>query len=288
MSISWFPGHMAKTRRMISENLKLVDIVIELADARIPQSSRNPILSELLSGKPSILVLNKVDLADSCVSEEWRKYFNKFEKATILCDCESGRGVERLVPAIREILKEKIERFSEKGMGGRPLKAMVVGIPNVGKSSLINRLSKRKSLKTEDRPGVTRDKSWTRLESGIELMDMPGILWPKFEDPETANHLAYTGAVKDEVMDLEEVASGLLKCLAFRYPEMLISRYNITKEDLSAELGFEILEAIGRKRGFLIRGGEIDTLRASKIILDEFRGGKIGNISLEIPPKKEK
>ena len=283
MVISWFPGHMAKTRRMIGENLKQVDIAIEIADARIPKSSRNPILAELLSGKPSLLVLNKTDLADAQMSLRWKEYISQNEKPALLCDCESGRGVEKIPDLVRDILEEKIKRNEEKGMN-RAIKVMVLGVPNVGKSSLINRLSGRKSLKTEDRPGVTRDKSWTRLSSGIELMDMPGILWPKFDEEEIALHLAYTGAVKDDVIDIEEVASKLAKALAFRYENLLAERYHLLPEDMEKELGFEILQEIGRKRGFLLRGGEIDTLRTSKMLLGEFRAATIGKITLEVPP----
>lgn len=284
MAINWFPGHMAKTRRLISENIKKVDAVVELADARIPESSRNPILPELLGEKKRLLLLNKSDMADPAANDRWQSYYEKQGLRTLLCDSMSGKGVNRLPAALQELLHEKIERDAAKGMT-RAIKIMVVGVPNVGKSSFINKMSGRKAAKVEDRPGVTRDKQWIRLESGIELLDTPGILWPKFEDQEVGYKLAYTGAIKDDVVDVEDVACRLLKHLASSYPAMVIERYklNTTPEKLDEYEGWEILEGVGRRRGFLISGGEVNYERTARMVLDEFRGVKIGRITLELP-----
>jgi ribosome biogenesis GTPase A len=280
MAVQWFPGHMAKTRRLIGENIRLVDAVVELVDARIPQSSRNPVLDELLGGKPRLLVLNKADLADPEVSELWAAWYRSQGILSLVCDSHSPRGgVEQVPAAVRGMLREKLSRQAEKGMT-RAVKMMVAGIPNVGKSAFINRLAGKKSAKTEDRPGVTRGKQWIRLETGLELLDTPGILWPKLE--ETAGYrLAFTGAVRDRPTDIEDVASRLLLELLALYPDRLIGRYKLqAPEGLS---GFSLLEAVGRARGFLAAGGEVDTLRAAAVVLDEFRGARIGRISLERP-----
>ena len=281
MSVQWFPGHMAKTRRIMASNLKLVDIVVELCDARIPQSSRNPEIDKIVGKKPRLMLLNKADCADAAATEQWLTYYRKKGIPAMACDCRSGRGVKNLLPAVREVLAEKIAAWNEKGMVGRPIRMMIVGIPNVGKSSLINRLSGTRSAKVEDRPGVTRGKQWVSLEDGVELLDMPGVLWPKFEDPVVGEHLAFTGAVRDEILDIEGLSYRLLELLQDLYPEAVNTRY---KTDIRPEeelKGHEILERIGRKRGMLISGGEIDTERAAVNVLDEYRGGKLGRITLE-------
>jgi ribosome biogenesis GTPase A len=284
MAINWFPGHMAKTRRLISENIKKVDIVVELADARIPESSRNPILQELLGEKKRMLILNKCDMADPRMNDKWQSYYEKQGIRTLLCDSLTGKGVNKLPGVLREILKDKIERDAAKGMS-RPIKIMVVGVPNVGKSSIINKLSGKKAAKVEDRPGVTRDKQWIRFDGDIELLDTPGILWPKFEDDEVGYRLSFTGAIKDNVVDVEDVACRLLKQLIMTYPNELMTRYKLTGEveQMQQLEGWELLEAIGRKRGFLISGGEVNYERTSNMVLDEFRGVKIGRITLEAP-----
>ena len=281
MSVQWFPGHMAKTRRIMASNLKLVDIVVELCDARIPQSSRNPEIDKIVGKKPRLMLLNKADCADAAATEQWLTYYRKKGIPAMACDCRSGRGVKNLLPAVREVLADKIAAWNEKGMVGRPIRMMIVGIPNVGKSSLINRLSGTRSAKVEDRPGVTRGKQWVSLEDGVELLDMPGVLWPKFEDPVVGEHLAFTGAVRDEILDIEGLSYRLLELLQDLYPEAVNTRY---KTDIRPEeelKGHEILERIGRKRGMLISGGEIDTERAAVNVLDEYRGGKLGRITLE-------
>lgn len=280
MAISWFPGHMAKTRRLIADSISMVDIVAELCDARIPKSSRNPILDELLGNKPRILVMNKSDLSDPKANDEWLSFYRSRGIVAYPCDAMSGRGVDKLPALIRSVLKEKIEKDAQKGMK-RSIRMMVVGVPNVGKSSLINRLSGKRATKVEDRPGVTRSKQWIRLSEGLELLDTPGILWPKFEEEETGLNLAFTGAIKDEVLDLTEVAQKLLEILAVGYPQSLTERYKI--ENPGSLDGCELLEGVGRRRGCVVSGGEIDIERAAAIILDEFRGGKLGKITLERP-----
>ncbi|MGI6030619.1 MAG: ribosome biogenesis GTPase YlqF [Eubacteriales bacterium] len=284
MAINWFPGHMAKTRRLITEHIRQVDIVVELADARLPESSRNPILPELLGDKKRLLVLNKSDMADPAANEKWKSWYEKQGQPTLLCDSVSGKGVRQIPDKLREMLADKIRCDAEKGMT-RAIKIMVVGVPNVGKSSLINKLSGRKAAKVEDRPGVTRDKQWIRLDNGIELLDTPGILWPKFEDQEVGYRLAYSGAIRDQVVDVEEVACRLLKHLAGSYPIQLAERYKLAVEpqELDRLEGWEILELVGRKRGFLISGGEVNYERTSNMVLDEFREVKIGRITLEWP-----
>ena len=281
--IQWFPGHMAKTRRKIQESLSLVDMVIEIIDARIPVSSRNPELDVLVAGKPRLVVLNKSDVADEAATNAWMTYFRSKGLAAMAVDCKSGRGMNRLMPMLREILAERIAVWTAKGMGSRPIRAMVVGIPNSGKSSFINRVARGGKAKVEDRPGVTRNNQWFVMEGGAQLLDTPGVLWPKFEDQTVARHLAFTGAIRDEILDGEELACGLLTILGRDYKTMLIERYKLD-EDMPTD-GWELLQAIGRRRGMLVSGGDVNTERAAITILDEFRGGKIGRITLERPPK---
>lgn len=279
MNLQWFPGHMAKTRRLIEENLKLVDIVIELLDARIPQSSKNPEIDSLIKDKPRLVLLNKSDIADESVTNAWIESYRKLGTKAIAISTTKQNNFNFIFNQITDILKEKIEKQKEKGMVNRSIKIMVVGIPNVGKSSFINRLANRKSAITGDRPGVTKGKQWIRLKTGFELLDTPGILWPKFEDEEIGLNLAFTGAIKDEIMDTELLSMKLLEKLKALYPDSLTQRYKMT--DFDDMDGWEMLNLLGKKRGFVISGGEIDTLRAANILLDEFRGAKLGNLSLE-------
>ncbi|MGN0690375.1 MAG: ribosome biogenesis GTPase YlqF [Oscillospiraceae bacterium] len=281
-SIQWFPGHMAKTRRMITANLKLVDAVVEIVDARIPMSSRNPDLNKLISGKPRVVILNKCDEADGRVTDKWLSYYKSQGIYAMAADCRSGKGIKNFVPMIKEVLKELLEKRRAKGIIGAPLHLMIVGIPNVGKSSFINRMAKSRKTKVEDRPGVTREKQWVKIDDEIELLDMPGVLWPKFEDKEVGEKLAFTGAVKDDILDIELLASRLLYFLCENsYKENIVSRYGVEISD--NDEGYEILEKIGRKRGMLISGGEVNTERAAITVLDEFRSGKLGKITLEEP-----
>ena len=280
--IQWFPGHMAKTRRLITENLKHVDIVIEILDARIPYSSRNPEINRLCAEKPRIVLLNKATLADPAQTKIWCERFSGEFTACIPTDCVSGDGINQISPAIRKILHEKLERYEAKGMTGRRLKAMVLGIPNVGKSSLINKISGNKKAKVENRPGVTLDKQWFTTSIGLDLMDMPGILWPKFDDRKVGENLAITGAIKDAVVDVEALAVSLCGRLRALYPELLSTRYKLGDlaqyEDLD---DYDLFRLIGKKRGFLISGGEINTERTANMLLDEFRSAKIGRITLD-------
>lgn len=282
-SIQWFPGHMTKTRRLIAENLKLVDLVLEITDARIPQSSRNPDLDRIVETKPRMLLLNKSDTADPEVTKRWLSFYRAKGIPAIACDCKSGSGVNLFLPAIKEVLTELLARREAKGMAGRLTRVMVVGVPNVGKSSFINRMAGSKRTKVEDRPGVTRGKQWVSLTSEIELLDMPGVLWPKFEDPLVGELLAFTGAVKDDVLDMELLAARLLQRLAEFYPDRLVERFKISQEEASCKNGLTILEAVGRKRGMLITGGQVNLERAAITAVDEYRGGKLGRISLEEP-----
>lgn len=282
MNLQWFPGHMSKTRRMISENLKLVDVVVELLDARLPLSSRNPEIDKILNQKPRILVLNKSDLADEKATKEWLAWFESKGMVAISLDSQTGKGFSAFAPAIDKVMKEKIERDRAKGIGKHSVRLMVVGIPNVGKSSFINRISGRSATKTGDRPGVTQTKQWIRIAGKYELLDTPGILWPKFEDPDVAKRIAFTGGIKDEIIDVEELACNLLSYLGSEHSEALQIRYKISEDDVKEE-AFTLLECIGRKRGCVVSGGEIDTLRAANLLLDDFRSGKIGAITLERP-----
>ncbi len=282
-TIQWFPGHMAKTRRMITENIKNVDFVIELLDARIPYSSKNPEIARLTEGKPRIILLNKASLADPAQSEKWKAKYTGEGCECILTDCMNGSGLDKLMPAVNKLMEEKLQRYSDKGMTGRKLKAMVLGIPNVGKSSLINRLCGNKKAKVEDRPGVTLNKQWVPTNLGIDLLDMPGVLWPKFDDQTVGENLSMTGAIKDAVVNVEEIAMFLCGRLRKLYPEALAARYKLSSDmseydDLS---DWDLVELIGRKRGFLISGGEVNTERTSLMLLDEFRGGIIGRITLD-------
>lgn len=284
-SIQWFPGHMAKTRRLIGESLSLVDLVIELTDARIPQSSRNPELDKWLLDKPRIIILNKSDCADENITKQWVEYYKKKGIRAVMADCKSGKGVAGIIPAVKAELAELLERRKAKGIAGKPIRVMVVGIPNVGKSSLINKLAGSKRAKVEDRPGVTRGRQWVKISNELELLDMPGVLWPKFEDQTVGEHLAFTGAVKDDVIDIELLAMRLLQLLNRDYPQLLQERYKVdAEEDTEA---YELLTMVGRKRGMLISGGEVNTERAAITVLDEYRSGKLGKISLEKPPKTE-
>lgn len=281
--IQWFPGHMAKTRRMMAENLPKVDAVIQILDARIPESSRNPEVYRICGSKPILTILNKASLADPAASQKWVAFYQK-KGACVLVDCKTGAGLDKIAPALRELLSDKLQRYESKGMVGRRIRTMVVGIPNVGKSTLINRLSGAKKAKAEDRPGVTTDKQWVWAQDGLDLLDMPGVLWPKFDDQAVGENLAMTGAIKDQILDTERVATDLCDRLRTLYPEKLEERYKLDKVEGWRELPpYELFEAIGRRRGFLISGGEIDTERTAAILLDEFRGGKIGRITLELP-----
>ena len=278
-SIQWYPGHMAKTRRLIKECLPLVDAVVEIRDARIVLSSKNPEIDKLVGNKKRVLVLNKADCADSETTRRWCEYYRSQGIETVVTDSRSGKGINAFPGAVRRALSELIEKRAAKGMSAKALKVMVVGIPNVGKSSFINRLSKSKKAKVEDRPGVTRGIQWVDVDCSLQLLDMPGMLWPKFESQEVSEHLAFTGAVKDDIMDIELLAVRLLETLKDKYPKMLCDRYNIEIED--DEDGYELLLKIGAKRGMRISGGEINTERAAIAVIDEFRGCKIGRISLE-------
>lgn len=280
MAINWFPGHMKKTQREIKENLKLVDAVIEIRDARIPRSSANPDIDKLLQNKPRIILLNKKDLTEKKITNEWINYLTKDNVKVLEVNCLQGEGLKNIKPLLMELLKEKHDRLKAKGMAKIVTRVMVVGIPNCGKSTLINKLAKNNIAKTGDRPGVTKSKQWIKTSLDIELLDTPGVLWPKFEDEEVALNLAFTGAIKDEVMDIEELAYKLVQRLQKYYPEKLKERYKI--EEIFED-PLETLNAIARKRGCLVRGGEIDYNRISVILLDEFRGGKIGKITLERP-----
>ena len=286
--VQWFPGHMAKTRRIMASNMKLVDAVVEITDARIPYSSRNPEIKKIVGAKPRLVLLNKADSADANMTDRWIEYYKKQGVRAIATDCRSGRNVNRFYSELKELLKEDISRWEAKGMTGRPIRIMIVGIPNVGKSSFINRLAGAKTAKVEDRPGVTRGKQWVSLDEGFELLDMPGVLWPKFEDKLVGERLAFTGAVKDRILDTEFLACRLLEFLKDNYNELLEARYGITTGDIppcddetaGCVVGYEILERIGRKRGFLVSGGEINTERAANTVLDEYRSGKIGRMTL--------
>jgi len=285
-TIQWFPGHMAKTRRAISANLKLVDAVAELIDARTPLSSRNPEIDALTAKKPRIVLLNKCDLADANATALWVNYLKSENVTALAVDCKSGRGLNKLMPTLKAtVLRELMEKRERSGMGGAPIRMMILGIPNVGKSSLINRLAGGKRAKVEDRPGVTRTKQWVKLQDNTELLDMPGVLWPKFEDQSAAIRLAFTGAISDDILDIETLAMKLLSYLAKTYPQSLTERYKIELDESND--GLALLEKVGRKRGMVVSGGEINTERAAITVLDEFRSGKLGRITLELLPTKE-
>ena len=286
-TIQWFPGHMAKTRRLITENLSQVDIVIELLDARIPKSSRNPEIDKLTGQKPRLTLLTKASLADPAATRKWIEYYSrKSGRRALAIDTVTGEGIKAIQPAVREVLAEKLQRYADKGMSGRSVRAMIVGIPNVGKSSLVNKLGGKKAAKVENRPGVTLTKQWVTTNIGIELMDMPGVLWPKFDDRITGENLAFTGAIRDAILDTEELASLLCKRLYDIAPDLFCARYKLEKDDLTEAGPYDLLCAVAKKRGFLISGGELNTERAATIVLDEFRDVKIGRITLELPPEK--
>ena len=280
MNIQWYPGHMTKTRRQIEADLKLVDAVCEILDARIPISSRNPDIDAICGNKPRIVILNRMDLADNDTTKKWLTYFRSKGMAAVATDCKSKKGINSFQPAVRSVLKEKIERNAARGMN-KPLKIMIVGIPNVGKSTFINQISGRKGAKAENRPGVTRGKQWVTVDTSLLLLDTPGILWPKFEDPNVGMMLAYTGAVKENVIDTEELAAHLMSLLWRFYPHVLKERYKIDMPEDAK--GYELLEEAGRKRGYLLARGEINTERMAKVLLDEYRAGKLGHFTLEVP-----
>lgn len=310
-SIQWFPGHMAKTRRIMRESMRLVDIVVELRDARIPYSSGNPEIRKLVGDKPRAVILNKSDIADPEATKQWREYYEKNKVPLLAANCRSGKGLNGFEPLIKTTLATLLERRAAKGMAGRPVRMMFVGIPNVGKSSLINRLAGGRRAKVEDRPGVTRGKQWVKIEGGFELLDMPGVLWPKFDDATVAENLAFTGAIKDDIMDMEALAARLLERLVRSYPAQLQARYKIEQDEIEdiiktsapsfgherlpdmqgdgrvvrgfKPLGHEMLALIGKKRGMLVSGGGVNTERAAITVLDEFRGGQIGRVTLELP-----
>lgn len=284
-NIQWFPGHMAKTRRLIKANLSLVDAVVEVLDARTPMSSSNPEMESLTAGKPRIVLLNKSDLADDRATQLWINYYGKKGITAIPVDCKSGKGLKSFLPAIKsKVLAQLMEKRAAHGMTGAAIRLMIVGIPNAGKSSFINKMAGSKRAKVEDRPGVTRSKQWVKIENGVELLDMPGVLWPKFEDQAAAVRLAFTGAISDSILDIETLAMKLLSYLAENYPAALKERYKLEIE--ADDTGLELLEKVGRKRGMMISGGEINTERAAITVLDEFRSGKLGRITLELPEKE--
>lgn len=285
-SIQWFPGHMAKTRRLMAECLPKVDIVLEILDARIPLSSSNPEIKKLTEGKPLLKILNKASLADPNATRAWRGRFDAHGTTCIAVDCISGEGIKNVPDVVRQVLSDKVERYNERGMGGRHLRAMIVGIPNVGKSSLINRLAGSKKAKVENRPGVTVDKQWVPAFGGLDLLDMPGVLWPKFESRSTGLALALTGAIKDNILDIEEISCRLLDTLSAHYTDNLKARYKITDEELALP-SYDLFSCIGKRRGFRLSGGDIDTERTAKMLLDEFRRGVLGKITLEWPKGEE-
>jgi ribosome biogenesis GTPase A len=284
-NIQWFPGHMTKTKRMIAANLSLVDGVVALLDARIPFSSANPDLAELVSGKPYMVLLNKSDVADPNLTARWVQYYRQQGIPALAVDCVGGKGTRQFLPVVRgELLKELLEKRKNAGMVGRPIRLMIVGIPNVGKSSFINKMAKSKRAKVEDRPGVTRTKQWVKVDEGVEFLDMPGVLSPKLDDQQVALRLAFTGAIRDQILDIEALSMLLLEYLHENYPKSLLDRYKLETEETE---GDKLLELVGRKRGMLLSGGVVDTERAAITVLDDFRGAKLGKITLEAPPKKE-
>lgn len=285
MNIQWFPGHMTKTRRMLSDNLKLVDVVVELLDARIPLSSKNPEIDSIINNKPRLVVLNKADMADAEVSKAWAKWFKSKGASVIFADSIKGTGLNQLKDALKVLMKDRLERDKLKGRLFRPIRTMIVGIPNVGKSTFINKIAGKAVAVTGDKPGVTRGKQWIRLNPEIELLDTPGILWPKFDDQTIALNLAFTGAIKDDIMDVVEVAAALATRLEDTYPGQFTQRFKL--KEATGLTGYELLRLAGKNRGCIIPGGEVDLRRISIILLDEFRGGKIGKISLEKPLRDE-
>lgn len=280
-NIQWYPGHMKKTERQIEKVLPLIDAVAEITDARIPVSSRNPELAGIVKDKPRLILLNKCDMADKSATDRWILKFRSEGIIAIPMDCRSGRGIENFVKSVKTLLRDKLDLYDQKGMTGKPLRVMVVGIPNVGKSSFINRMSKFTKAGVADRPGVTRGNQWFKIDERLELLDTPGVLWPKFEDEKVGEYLAFTGAVKDDVIDKELLAVRLLECMTAGYPDRLKDRYNVDPDRYYD--AYDLLQAIGKKRGMMMRGGDVDTERASTMLLDEYRGGKLGTITLELP-----
>ena len=289
MNIQWYPGHMTKTRRQIEADLKHVDIVVEIIDARSPVSSRNPDIDAITEGKPRLVVLNRADQADPAGNRAWGAWFRKKGWSVLETDAKTGAGVSQFSRMVQEVLKDQIARWQEQGLVGRPVRAMVVGVPNVGKSTFINKVARKKSAKASDRPGVTRGKQWVTVDRGLELLDTPGILWPKFEDVETGMRLAFTGAVKDDIMDVETLGCHLMAFLGTQYPNVLAESYRLKEvpareaEENEVAYGYRLLEACAQKRGMRISGGEFDTERMARVLLDEYRGGKLGRFTLELP-----
>ena len=289
MNIQWYPGHMTKTRRQMEADLKLVDIVVEIIDARIPISSRNPDIDRIMGSKPRLVVLNRCDQADPDNNRVWTEYFKNKGCTVLETDAKTGTGIGRFSQVIQTALKDQIARWREKGQVGRPVRAMVVGVPNVGKSTFINKVAKRKSAKAGDRPGVTRGKQWVNVDPTLDLLDTPGILWPKFEDERTGLHLAFTGAIKDDIMDVETLGCYMMSLMAQRYPGALAQAYKLAvlpqrkEEENDITYGYRLLQAAAQKRGMLISGGEFDTERMSRVLLDEYRSGKLGRFTLELP-----
>lgn len=282
-TIQWFPGHMTKTKRQIQSSLKLVDAVAEIIDARIPVSSRNPDLAKLVQNKPRVILLNKCDMANQTATKMWIDYFKKQNLVAIPVDCKSGRGLDKFVPAVNTVMSHKIARLKEKGMVNPTIRIMIVGIPNVGKSSFINKMVKKNRAKVEDRPGVTRGNQWYTIAKNLEMLDTPGVLWPKFDDKTVGEHLAFTGAVKDQILDIELLAVKLLDFIKELKPADFITRFKLENEDIENIDSYELLKMIGKKRGMLVSGGEIDTERAAIMLLDEFRSAKLGRITVEMP-----
>lgn len=282
-TIQWFPGHMTKTKRQIQSSLKLVDAVAEIIDARIPVSSRNPDLAKLVQNKPRVILLNKCDMANQTATKMWIDYFKKQNLVAIPVDCKSGRGLDKFAPAVNTVMSHKIARLKEKGMVNPTIRIMIVGIPNVGKSSFINKMVKKNRAKVEDRPGVTRGNQWYTIAKNLEMLDTPGVLWPKFDDKTVGEHLAFTGAVKDQILDIELLAVRLLDFIKELKPADFITRFKLENEDIENIDSYELLKLIGKKRGMLVSGGEIDTERAAIMLLDEFRSAKLGRITVEMP-----
>ena len=282
-NIQWFPGHMTKTKRQIQASLKLVDAVAEIIDARIPVSSRNPDLDSIIQNKPRVVLMNKCDMADPSSTQKWINYFKNTGIVAIPIDCKTGRGINKFVSSVNEVLKEKIEKQKNKGLLNPTVRVMIVGIPNVGKSTFINRISKNRKAKAEDKPGVTRGNQWFTINKGFEVLDTPGVLWPKFEDKIVGDRLAFTGAVKDQIMDTELLAMRLLDFLKVEKNPILVERFKLQNEPIEDIESYELLELIGRKRGMLISGGEIDTERAAIMLLDEYRSAKLGKCTFELP-----
>ncbi len=282
-TIQWFPGHMTKTKRQIQSSLKLVDAVAEIIDARIPVSSRNPDLAKLVQNKPRVILLNKCDMANQTATKMWIDCFKKQNLVAIPVDCKSGRGLDKFAPAVNTVMSHKIARLKEKGMVNPTIRIMIVGIPNVGKSSFINKMVKKNRAKVEDRPGVTRGNQWYTIAKNLEMLDTPGVLWPKFDDKTVGEHLAFTGAVKDQILDIELLAVRLLDFIKELKPADFITRFKLENEDIENIDSYELLKMIGKKRGMLVSGGEIDTERAAIMLLDEFRSAKLGRITVEMP-----